>query len=73
MSINAYGDVHPCVIFPIKIGNLSEQPLKEIWKNSPLLKEIRSFKFKDFDKCGFCPLLTSCSPCPGVSYIDLFD
>jgi len=70
VSINAYGDVHPCAVFPIKVGNVGENRLPEIWENSPLLNEIRIFRFRDFGKCGFCPLLTRCSPCPGASYLE---
>lgn len=69
-SVNAYGDIHPCAVFPINVGNVKEKPLKEIWKDSPVLKEVRTMRFKDMSKCGSCALLPQCSPCPGASFLE---
>lgn len=72
-SINAYGDVHLCAVFPINVGNVKERSLKEIWKESPVLKEVRTMRFEDMGKCGSCALLQQCSPCPGASFLEQGD
>lgn len=69
-SVNAYGDISPCAVFPISIGNVKEYSLEEIWRESPILKDIRKMRFKDFGKCGSCALLQQCSPCPGASFLE---
>lgn len=70
ISINAYGDVSPCAVFPINVGNINDTPLREIWEESTTLKSIRELRFKDMEKCGTCPLLPKCTPCPGTGYIE---
>lgn len=72
-AINAYGDVFPCAAFPISIGNIKEKKLSEIWYESEILNEIRALRFKDMGRCGTCPLLNVCSPCPGASYLEQGD
>jgi radical SAM protein with 4Fe4S-binding SPASM domain len=60
------GDIQPCVFIPIKIGNIREQPLKEVWGNSPVLKKIR-----DRDKikgCGECEHRYICGGCRARAY-----
>ena len=36
------GDVMPSGLLPIKLGNVRNQPLKEIYRESPILKDIRN-------------------------------
>ncbi|MEM5793959.1 MAG: radical SAM protein [Candidatus Aenigmatarchaeota archaeon] len=60
------GDIQPCVFIPIKIGNIKEQSLIEIWKNSPVLKEIRN---RDkFEGCGKCDYKYVCGGCRARAY-----
>jgi len=35
LSINYSGDVYPCSFLPIKIGNIREETIDEIWNNPP--------------------------------------
>lgn len=51
--INHTGDVMPSGLLPIKLGNVRNQPLKEIYRESPILKDLRNpDKYKG--KCGVC-------------------
>jgi len=60
------GDIQPCVFIPIKIGNIREQPLKEVWGNSPVLKKIRDRnKIKG---CGECEHRYICGGCRARAY-----
>jgi radical SAM protein with 4Fe4S-binding SPASM domain len=60
------GDVEPCVFMQIKLGNIRNQSLKEIWKNHPTLKRMR-----DRDKikgCGKCEHRYICGGCRARAY-----
>lgn len=51
--ISHTGDVMPSGLLPIKLGNVRYQTLKEIYRESPVLKDIRNpDKYKG--KCGVC-------------------
>ena len=43
-EISPYGDVFPCVQFPIKCGNLKDNSLEEIWHHSPEILKIKSLR-----------------------------
>lgn len=61
------GDVLPCPMMPIKIGNLREEPLKDMWRNSPVIAHLKD---KDLLKgqCGACELRNSCGGCRASAY-----
>jgi radical SAM protein with 4Fe4S-binding SPASM domain len=60
------GDIEPCVFIPIKLGNIREQSLVDIWRNSPVLKQIRS---RDaFEGCGECEYKYICGGCRARAY-----
>ncbi len=65
--IDHHGNVQPCSYFPKYAGNIKEQSFKEIWENSPLLKDLRDFK-KYKGKCGSCEYLSVCGGCRARSY-----
>jgi heme b synthase len=60
--IGSRGDVQPCSYFPMSAGNVREQGFKEIWDNSKIFEDIRSFK--DYKgRCGSCEYLGVCGGC----------
>jgi radical SAM protein with 4Fe4S-binding SPASM domain len=66
--ISPYGDVYPCVQFPLPAGNLRRQKFLEIWRHSPQLNEVRSIRARDLPICSTCAHLASCTRCPGLAY-----
>ena len=69
--VNPYGDVMPCVTFPIVCGNVKTQPLKEIWRSAEPMLQVRQ---ATIDDAG----LTEggekrFSHCPGRAYITCGD
>lgn len=68
--ISPYGDVYPCVQFPLPSGNVRRQKFLDIWNNSPQLKEVRSIRAKDLPVCSTCSHVGSCSRCPGLAYME---
>ncbi len=68
--ISPYGDLYPCVQFPLPCGNVRRQKFADIWRNSPQLAEVRSIRAKDLETCSACSHLGSCSRCPGLAYME---
>jgi radical SAM protein with 4Fe4S-binding SPASM domain len=68
--ISPYGDVFPCVQFPLPTGNIRQQKFLDIWNYSPQLKEVRSIQAKDLTTCSSCSHVGSCSRCPGLAYME---
>lgn len=68
--ITPYGDVYPCVQFPLPSGNLRRQKFLDIWRNSPQLNEVRSIHAKDLPVCSTCRHVGACTRCPGLAYME---
>ena len=58
------GDVFPCPGWQSMVcGNLANDTLENIWKNSERLNYLRSIKRKDIPECLHCQEKAFCSPC----------
>ena len=68
--VTPYGDVFPCVQFPLPSGNLRTQTFLDIWRNSSQLKEVRSIRAKDLPTCSSCSHVGTCTRCPGLAYME---
>ena len=68
--ISPYGDVFPCVQFPLPSGNVRRQKFIEIWERSSQLKEVRSIRAKDLTVCSGCSHVGTCTRCPGLAYME---
>lgn len=72
MSIEPNGDLFPCVFFPhdsvLKLGNIKESDLENLWINNSILKDLRN---KDLLKgpCGSCDSRYICGGCRARAYI----
>ncbi|MCT2535635.1 TIGR04053 family radical SAM/SPASM domain-containing protein [Aquibacillus koreensis] len=57
--ISHIGDVYPSGLLPVKVGNVREKPLQDIYRNSPVLQDLRNpDKYKG--KCGVCEFRHVC-------------
>lgn len=57
--ISHTGDVYPSGLLPVKAGNVRETPLAEIYRESPIFKDLRNpDKYKG--KCGVCEFRHVC-------------
>jgi radical SAM protein with 4Fe4S-binding SPASM domain len=65
--IGPCGHVSPCVMLPIVVGNIRDQPLSEIWANSPVLRALRD-RTRLADACLDCSLRSKCGGCRAVAY-----
>jgi len=68
--ISPYGDVFPCVQFPLPSGNLRRQKFSDIWQNSSQLKDVRSIRARDLPTCSTCAHVGTCTRCPGLAYLE---
>jgi radical SAM protein with 4Fe4S-binding SPASM domain len=68
--ISPFGDIYPCVQFPMPCGNLRKQTFREIWKESAALTELRTIQVRDLPTCSRCSHAGSCSRCPGLAYME---
>jgi AdoMet-dependent heme synthase len=68
--ISPYGEVFPCVQFPLPSGSLRKQSFADIWNFSPQLQEVRAIRTTDLPVCVTCAHVSSCSRCPGLAYME---
>jgi len=59
--ISPRGKVQPCAYLNMELGNVRETPFDEIWKNSPVLNDLRTLAYKG--GCGKCEYKVSCGGC----------
>ena len=70
LSINPYGEVFPCNMLPLKIGDVSTASLREIWHQSEQLLWWRCNNRRDRRKsCVECEYQDQCSFCPGEALL----
>jgi AdoMet-dependent heme synthase len=68
--ISPYGDVFPCVQFPLPSGNVLRQKFIDIWLHSDQLNEVRSIRLRDLPVCSGCGHAGTCTRCPGLAYME---
>ncbi len=68
--ISPYGDVFPCVQFPLACGNVRRQKFLDIWRDSGELREVRSIRARDLPVCSTCAHVGTCTRCPGLAYME---
>jgi radical SAM protein with 4Fe4S-binding SPASM domain len=68
--VSPYGDVYPCVQFPLPTGNVRRTKFIEIWRDSPQFKQVRSITLRDMPSCSKCAHGATCTRCPGLAYME---
>jgi len=61
-SLSPQGDVHPCVFFPVNVGNLKKEKFGDIWLNSKLFNTFRD-RNNLTGACGKCRYKFICGGC----------
>jgi len=67
-TIKPNGKVFPCSSIPIEIGDLKNEKLSTIWKDSPILQQLRDRSGLK-GKCGICEYKFICGGCRGSAVI----
>src|ERR1700686_443002 len=68
--VSPYGEVYPCVQFPLPSGNVRRMKFVDIWRDSPQLKEVRGITLRDMPTCSACMHSSTCTRCPGLAYLE---
>ena len=68
--VSPYGDVYPCVQFPLPSGNVRRTKFVDIWRYSPQLNEVRSIRLRDMPTCSQCTHGATCTRCPGLAFLE---
>jgi radical SAM protein with 4Fe4S-binding SPASM domain len=68
--VSPYGDVFPCVQFPLPTGNVRRQRFVDIWRRSEQMNDVRSIRIKDLTTCSSCTHVSKCTRCPGLAYME---
>jgi len=71
IKIAPNGEVNPCMLLQIDLGNIRERSIQEIWNKSPVLKRLRSRELSG--KCGQCKYKNTCAGCRGRAYEETGD
>lgn len=72
VQISPNGDVHPCMLLQIKLGNVREESIRRIWESSPILAELRDRNLLK-GACGECRYRDECAGCRGRAYEETGD
>jgi radical SAM protein with 4Fe4S-binding SPASM domain len=68
--VSPYGDVFPCVQFPLPTGNVRQQRFLDIWRHSDRMNDVRSIRLKDLTTCKSCTHVGNCTRCPGLAFME---
>jgi radical SAM protein with 4Fe4S-binding SPASM domain len=68
--VSPYGDVYPCVQFPLPTGNVRKQKFLDIWNYSPQMNEVRGITLRDLTNCSVCVHGGTCTRCPGLAFME---
>jgi len=66
--INSTGGVQPCTGIDLEVGNIREEPLANIIKNSKVIKHLRNIKENIVGHCRDCEHVGECYGCRGNAY-----
>lgn len=72
VMVKSNGEVNPCMLLQVKLGNIREQSIISIWENSPILAELRRRELLK-GECGDCLYRGTCSGCRGRAYEETGD
>lgn len=67
LTILPNGDIIPCMLLNIKLGNVREESITEIWDHSPVLATLRNRSLLERE-CGRCTHRDVCAGCRGRAY-----
>src|SRR5208282_3060023 len=68
--VSPYGDVYPCVQFPLPSGNVRRERFLDIWLHSTQLRDVRSIQVRDLPTCSQCSHVAACTRCPGLAFME---
>lgn len=67
-SVNSRGYVQSCIGVTIPVGNIRENKLKDIIRDSEVISDLRNYKETLKGSCGSCARISECYGCRGTAY-----
>ncbi|MGA7075244.1 MAG: radical SAM protein [Halobacteriota archaeon] len=67
LTILPNGDVIPCMLLQIKLGNVRRESITRIWDSSQILLKLRNRNLLE-GECGRCTYKDTCAGCRGRAY-----
>ena len=67
LTILPNGDVIPCMLLQVKLGNVREESITRIWEDSQVLSSLRNRNLLE-GECGRCTYRDICAGCRGRAY-----
>lgn len=67
LTILPNGDIIPCMLLQIKLGNIRKESITRIWTNSSILSKLRNRSLLE-GECGRCSYRDECTGCRGRAY-----
>jgi radical SAM protein with 4Fe4S-binding SPASM domain len=67
LSISPYGEITTCVGARVSAGNLRQEPLEKIWKESTVWEETAGLSVQKLPVCSTCELRHYCVRCHGTA------
>jgi radical SAM protein with 4Fe4S-binding SPASM domain len=72
VMVQSNGEVNPCMLLQVDLGNIREQSVRDIWENSPILSRLRRRELLT-GGCAECTYRGTCSGCRGRAYEETGD
>lgn len=69
-SVSPYGDLQPCIMLPLKVGNLREASFESLWWSSKELIYWRSLHHWNLTACSQCSSWGRCFRCSGLALLE---
>ncbi len=66
--VTSRGDVMPCVGVTIPVGNIREQKLHDIIRDSEIIQDLRDYRHTIMGPCHTCEKADHCYGCRGAAY-----
>jgi len=66
--VNSRGNVMSCVGVSIPVGNIREQSLADIIKDSEVMQDLRNYRCTIKEPCRSCKKVENCYGCRGAAY-----
>lgn len=67
IAIKPDGNLTPCPLLPLKVGNILNDEIVKVWLKNPLLLSLRN-RTTHKETCGSCSLKYKCGGCRSVAY-----
>jgi len=72
LVIRSNGELNPCMLLQIDLGNVKDEDIKELWQNSPTLALLRDRSLLK-GACGDCEYKAACAGCRGRAHEEAGD